>query len=154
MVAVQSRWRLGVLVLTLLMATACSKSGGSTSSAVNQPSSQTTGSSSQGAGSEFDLSGTWAGEWVDTTPDNAIGGFTLTLTQVGSHLKGAIVVTGTSCLTGGKVTGTLNGDQISFGAVNGQASVDYTGAVTATTMNGTFKTSCGNAEGNWGAKKT
>lgn len=142
-------WRVGLLVLSLAFITvACTKN----SSSGTVPTAGGATAPSQG-GSQFDLSGTWTGAWTDTTPDSSVGGFTLTLTQLGSNLRGAIVITGTACLSAGKVTGQLNGDQISFGAAKGDVTVDYTGAVTVSTMQGSFKTSCG-AEGTWGAKKS
>jgi hypothetical protein len=100
-----------------------------------------------------DLSGTWVGTWQNVTPDQSAGGFTLTWKQQGNKLTGTISISGTPCLNGGSITGTVNGAQISFGAVQGQASVDYVGTVAGSTMSGTYSTDCGKARGGWNAKR-
>ncbi len=74
--------------------------------------------------------------------------------QQGSQLSGTITISGTPCLTGGSITGTYNGSTITFGAVQGQASVAYVGTVAGSSMSGTYSTPCGNAKGNWTAKRT
>jgi len=99
------------------------------------------------------LSGTWSGTWKDTT-DPAEGTVKLTWQQSGSVLDGTITIAGTPCLSGGHISGALSGSTIRFGVVKGAVEVAYTGSVSGTTMSGTYTTSCGNAEGNWEARKT
>jgi hypothetical protein len=99
------------------------------------------------------LTGAWPGEWQNTTPDSSRGTFRIQWTQSGSSLSGTIAITGTPCLTGGSISGSLNGGNLNFGVVTGQAQVSYTGTVSGTTMSGTYTTSCGNAQGTWKATK-
>jgi hypothetical protein len=99
------------------------------------------------------LSGTWTGTWANSVPDHSTGAFTVVWTQSGANLSGTITITGTPCLTGGSITGTVGGSTISFGAVNGQVHVDYTGVISGSTMAGTYATDCGNARGSWQATK-
>lgn len=98
------------------------------------------------------LTGAWNGAWVDTSPDTSAGTFTLTFAQTGNNLTGAIVVKGTPCITGGTVTGTVNGSTITFGAVSGRVTITYTGSVSGNKMAGTYSApTCGDAKGNWSA---
>ena len=99
------------------------------------------------------LAGTWSGQWANQTPDQSTGGFTLTWTQKGSTLSGSITITGTPCLSGGSITGSISGSTITFGAVNGQVSVGYNGTVSGSSMAGTYATDCGNARGTWTASR-
>lgn len=91
---------------------------------------------------------------MDTSPDSSSGTFQVIWTQKGSTVSGTITISGTECLTAGTVTGTLSGSTITFGAVQGQRSVAYTGTVSSTSMHGTYSApSCGDAVGNWTATK-
>lgn len=101
------------------------------------------------------LGGTWDGTWKDTTPDQSNGTFVITWTQNGNVLSGNIVVNGTPCLSGGKITGAVNGSTISFGAVSGATTIAYDGAISGNTMKGTYAAaaSCASAKGTWEAVK-
>jgi hypothetical protein len=99
------------------------------------------------------LSGTWAGTWANQVPDQSTGSFTVTWTQNGNALTGSITISGTPCLSGGSITGSVNGATISFGAVQGQVTVEYSGTVASTTMSGTYATDCGKARGSWTATR-
>ncbi len=104
---------------------------------------------------EGDLSGVWSGTWTSTNPDDgSTGTFEIQWAQAGSALSGTITVNGTPCLTTGAITGTLAGDAIEFGSIQGQFDVDFSGTVAGETMSGTYSTSCGPAEGDWEAAKT
>lgn len=115
-------------------------------SATTAPPAATTGG---GTG----LTGSWPGEWQNTTPDSSRGTFRIQWTQSGSSLSGTITITGTPCLTGGSISGSLAGSTLNFGVVTGQSQVSYTGTVSGDTMSGTYTTSCGNAQGTWKATK-
>ena len=57
-------------------------------------------------------------------------------------------------MSGGRMTGEINGDQISFGVVQGEVTVEYSGVVNSDgSLAGTYNTSCGNAQGTWQATK-
>jgi hypothetical protein len=98
------------------------------------------------------LSGAWMGTWANETPA-AIGTFTLTWAQQGTLLVGAIGVTGSNCISAGNVTGNLDGNKISFGAVEGTKTITYVGTVSGNTMTGTYSSECGPSKGTWTAVK-
>jgi hypothetical protein len=98
------------------------------------------------------LGGQWSGIWKDTSPDTSSGTFSLSWIQTGNNLAGSITVKGTPCLSGGTVTGTINGSSISFGAVSGQVKITYDGSISGNKMQGTYSApTCGNAKGDWSA---
>ena len=99
------------------------------------------------------LGGKWDGEWQDTSPDTSSGTFSLDWTQDGNALQGSIVIDGAGCISGGTVTGTVDGSSISFGTVAGQVLITYQGEINGDTMGGTYTTEprCGNAKGTWQA---
>jgi hypothetical protein len=102
-----------------------------------------------------DLSGSWSGTWANTTPDQATGTFEIEWDQQGDALVGTITIDGTPCLSGGEITGRVNGPQIEFGVVSGEVEVSYTGVYDGQiSMSGTYSTSCGDAEGSWEATRT
>lgn len=147
------------LVLTACPADKNTPTGGELSASVaTQTSSPSEPSSapSEEAPEDIDLSGTWAGTWANTTPDQSTGTFTIEWEQgLASDLEGTITITGTPCLTGGKISGSLKGQDITFGAVQGAVEVAYEGSVNGdgSSMSGTYSTSCGNAQGTWEATK-
>ena len=116
--------------------------------APTQPPSPTT--AQQGSGG---VSGIWNGQWANETPDNATGTFSWQLSQQGSTLTGNISIVGTPCLSGGSVTGSVNGTSINFGVIEGEVTVNYAGTISGDTMSGYYSTSCGKAFGNWQATK-
>jgi hypothetical protein len=97
------------------------------------------------------LTGAWKGTWINETPQTAVGTFTLTWAQQGSQLFGAIGVTGSNCLSAGNVTGDVDGNKITFGAVEGNNMITYVGTVSGNTMSGTYSSACGNSKGTWSA---
>jgi hypothetical protein len=100
------------------------------------------------------LTGVWHGIWAESAPDVMGGSFTVTWTQKGNTVSGTIVVTGTECITAGTVTGTIKGNAITFGAVQGLRLITYSGTFTNSQMNGTFSTpKCGDAVGTWAAHR-
>jgi hypothetical protein len=99
------------------------------------------------------LSGAWMGTWTNETPTPAVGTFTLTWAQQGTLLVGAIGVTGSNCIAAGNVTGSVDGNKISFGAVEGTKLITYVGTVSGNTMSGTYTSDCGPSKGTWTAVK-
>ena len=103
------------------------------------------------------LTGTWMGTWQDHTPDNAAGTFTVTWKQTGNSVSGTIQVNGTGCIQGGTVQGTVNGQTITFGAVQGRVTITYTGTIGKgfNDMSGSYQVneSCSNAAGSWSAQR-
>lgn len=164
-----------VLVAVLLGATACASSGDSAATSsgpsrspstvvvpplatasAGSPSPSSPLPSPSPSAAAFDLTGDWSGTWANRTPDNSVGTFTISWTQEANGvLAGSIVIRGTPCLTGGTITGKLQGNLVSFGVVEGQAEVNYAGTVTldGKKMGGTYATPCGKAEGTWAATR-
>jgi hypothetical protein len=103
----------------------------------------------------LNLTGTWTGTWVDRTPDTLSGSFTVTLVQSGNTLTGSIVITGTLCLSGGSVSGSVTGNNISFGVVSSRITIAYTGTASNSLMSGTYGTNylCADAQGMWSAHR-
>lgn len=100
------------------------------------------------------LAGIWGGDYASTSTPGSTGTFIIDWTQTGSTLGGTISVTNTPCVTEGTITGTVEGEQITFGAVEGAYSIAYEGTVSGDTMSGTYSSpSCGNAAGTWEAAK-
>jgi hypothetical protein len=112
-----------------------------------------TSPSPSASGSLGALTGSWKGTWVNESPQTAVGTFTLSWAQQGNNLFGAIGVVGSTCLSGGNVTGTVNGTSLSFGAVEGNNMINYTGTWSGNTMSGTYASACGNSKGTWSAVK-
>jgi hypothetical protein len=101
------------------------------------------------------LSGAWTGTWNNTSPITAVGKFTLAWAQQGDKLYGALSVTGSNCLRAGNVTGTVSGNRLSFGAVDGGMSIEYDGTIVDNnTLSGTYHTDCGNSAGTWTASRS
>ena len=157
----------GVLLVTLAacattpsVVTAPSASPSETVTASTSPSPSNTPSSSPNtspsppaSASLGALTGSWKGTWVNESPQTAVGTFTLSWAQQGNQLFGAIGVVGSTCLSGGNVTGTVNGTSLSFGAVEGNNMINYTGTYSGNTMSGTYISACGNSKGSWSAVK-
>jgi hypothetical protein len=100
------------------------------------------------------LSGTWEGTWVNTTPTAAIGTFQLVWAQQGDNLFGALTVVGSNCLQSGNVTGEIVGKRLSFGAVEGDTTIEYTGTIVDDdTIEGSYESDCGDSAGTWTATR-
>jgi hypothetical protein len=98
------------------------------------------------------LSGTWSGDYQQTSPTTSSGTFTIRWQQTASSLTGTITIPGV-CPSGCPITATLDGSKVSFGVVAGGA-INYTGTVTGTTMAGTYATTDNSTKGNWNASRT
>jgi hypothetical protein len=106
-----------------------------------------------GSGNLGALTGTWKGTWLNESPQTAAGTFSLSWAQQGDKVFGAIGVVGSTCLSGGNVTGSVSGSVVTFGAVEGNNTINYTGTVSGNTMSGTYTSACGNSRGTWSAVK-
>jgi hypothetical protein len=139
-----------------VMVAACSSDTPSTPSGSNNstPPGTTSQTPTPTQSAADSLTGTWTGTYASTT-DPASGSFTVRFTQTGSQLNGTIDIQNSACITTGTITGALNGDQITFGAVEGAQTITYTGSVSGNTMTGTYSApQCGNGKGTWTATKT
>ena len=100
------------------------------------------------------LTGVWNGAWTNTDPLPGVGTFVLTWVQQNDKLIGALSVNGSNCLKNGNVTGTVDGNRISFGAVDGSTTVEYIGTMDDSNhLSGSYRTTCGNSVGTWSATR-
>lgn len=97
------------------------------------------------------LAGDWAGGW---STGYGSGGFTASLSQDGDRLSGDLTVDGVPCSLDGSLRGRVEGDRITFGSVNSNRKITFTGSVKGDTMHGTFDTDCYGASGSWTARRT
>jgi hypothetical protein len=91
------------------------------------------------------VAGNWSGSY--SGPFN--GTFTLTWNQTGSSVNGTIMLS--SPADNLKITGTLSGNAISFGAVG---VVAYTGTVSGNSMSGSYIDRANGQTGTWSANKS
>jgi hypothetical protein len=101
------------------------------------------------------LSGTWSGTWQRTSPPPGNGTYKLTVTQVGTDIKGSIEAQRSACLTVHPLNGTINGDKVEFHVADKGITADYTGKVSGNQMSGTaiVKCSTGTGTANWQVTK-
>lgn len=114
------------------------------------PSAPPSGDGSKPSGTAT-LTGAWTGDW---STGFGTGGFTATLSQDGNRLTGDLKVDGVPCSLDGALDGTLDGDRITFGSVNSEKEITFTGSVDGDTMRGTFETDCYDASGPWTARRS
>jgi len=146
-----------VAVAAPLLTSCSSSKGGAThtsgaaapSPSTSQLSTPTTSSappSTSSAPAAGGLSGSWSGSYSGSYS----GTFTLSWTQNGSTLAGTIDLS-----TSGRapLTGTVNGDRITFGTV-GSAAIAYTGTVSGNAMSGSYSIAGGaGGTGSWSAHR-
>jgi hypothetical protein len=108
--------------------------------------SVTTATAAAGGG----LSGTWSGDYQQTSPAPAAGTFTLNWQQSGSNVTGTINIPGAcnAC----PISATVNGSSVTFGVV-ALGGIIYTGTVSGNSMSGTYTTADTSARGTWKASK-
>jgi hypothetical protein len=100
------------------------------------------------------VAGTWNGAWASSVYPGLAGSFQVSLIQTGGSLTGTITISGSNCVSGGSLTGTVTGSSISFGAIQAEKQVAFTGTVNAAVMSGTWTASgCGQDAGGWNATK-
>jgi len=102
--------------------------------------------SSPNAPSSTDLSGAWTGQWLSST---GVGGTLAgTITQTGSSLDGDFRATGSACLAGAHLTGTVDDGRHLNGAwVAGGLDIPISGTYAATSIDGTYQVAAGGACG-------
>ena len=97
-----------------------------------------------------DLTGTWTGNWSSSV-EWAGGALYVELQQNGSALTGSIDVTNSPCLARGAVSGTVSGDDATFGAVQGADTIVFSASIAnASSMGGTYAVTTGECAGDAG----
>lgn len=97
------------------------------------------------------LAGEWTGGWSVVY---ASGMFTASLSQDGDRISGDLTVEGAPCSLDGSVSGKLQGNRITFGNVNSERKITFSGSVDGDRMTGTFETDCSGAAGSFSAQRS
>lgn len=96
------------------------------------------------------LAGTWSGTWRSAHIDQG-GNVSATFTHVGNTLSGSVALAGSPCLATGTLSGTVDGQGVSFGAIGSDDEVEFAGRLTGeNTLAGTYSVSAGMCEGDNG----
>lgn len=127
-----------LLVLLLLLSLGMTACGGDTPSTNETTSAPTTSGTTAGSptGGAVDLTGTWNGTYG--IGEQATGTFTVEFTQSGNQISGTIDIQGSPCVSEGDISGALTGNQITFGAVQAEKSISFTGEVSGDHMSGDY----------------
>ena len=113
--------------------------GGGTGPAETAPTGPTqtapTGPTAEtGAGA---IEGSWTGTWgIERFPD--AGTFSMEITPTTDGFEGAIEIQDSECVSGGTVAMGLEGDRITFGVVDAEHEISFTGTVSGDRMSGTW----------------
>lgn len=99
-----------------------------------------------------DVAGTWTGTWANTSPDTSSGALTLVLEQAGPDLTGTLRMDDSICVTEQVLSGTNVDGRIAL-QNSLRDEVELEGALTGSTMSGTFSMSCDNASGTWSVSR-
>jgi len=96
-----------------------------------------------------DITGTWSGSWASSNGINN-GNISAVLTQSGTSVIGTLSITGSPCISNGSVSGTVSGNNVSFGIISGSDTVEYNATYTSTSMSGTYSVTTGACAGDTG----
>jgi hypothetical protein len=100
--------------------------------------------------------GEWEGQWhSDTAPVS--GRFTMTFEPTPEGFAGTIRIFDSVCVSNGTVEGTVEGDRITFGAVQAEEEITFEGRIDGDEMSGTYDSpapECGPDTGTWEAART
>lgn len=101
------------------------------------------------------LSGTWEGTYQSDVYSQISGTFRVEFTQSGEQITGSIEIAESPCVSRGTIAGSVSDSEVTFGAVEAEATITFTGTVAGDTMSGTFSApDCGDDSGTWEASKT
>jgi hypothetical protein len=127
-----------VLVLLLLISLALTACGGDPEPSQTTTAPTATPGSPAGSppGGDVDLTGEWNGTYG--AGEQVAGTFTIEFEQTGNQVTGTIDIQGSPCVSHGDISGALSGNQITFGAVEAEQSISFTGEVSGDHMSGDF----------------
>ncbi len=100
-------------------------------------------------GTEINLTGIWTGSWSSANGIDG-GSVSTSLTQSGSSLSGTVSISGSPCLSSGEVSGAINDNNVSFGAVSGTDKIFFTATCTSNSMSGEYSITSGFCAGDTG----
>lgn len=101
-----------------------------------------TGPTTSTGSTDAAVQGSWNGTWTtDAAPVS--GTFLLEVAPTPGGFEGSIAIEGSPCVSGGAVEIGVEGSRISFGVVEAEERISFTGTVSGDQMSGTFDaTSC------------
>jgi hypothetical protein len=83
------------------------------------------------------IEGSWSGTWgIEGFPD--AGMFSMEITPTTDGFEGGIQVQNSECVSGGALEMDLEGDRITFGVVDAEHEISFTGTVSGDRMSGTW----------------
>jgi hypothetical protein len=83
------------------------------------------------------IMGSWTGTWgIEGLPD--AGTFSMEITPTTDGFEGVIEIRSSECVSGGTVAMGLEGDRITFGVVDAEHEISFTGTVAGDRMSGTW----------------
>ena len=151
-----------LLIGCLLLTGACSKKSSNSTSSSTRPTtagqSATTVATSNSATTQqasSGLTGTWTGTWTRTAPTSGGGAFGLALNQSGANLSGSVTqAAGSLCMQGTKITGTVNGSNVTMTLSNptdSSVKVQLTGQLSGNKLSGNLTATCSGlaGQGTW-----
>ena len=104
-------------------------------------------------GNAVGLAGDWTGTYASTKYPSTTGTFHAMFVVTGATISGTVEIS-SACVPHGTLSGVLSGTTISFGAVTGAETVNFTGTISGSQMNGTYTSgpTCGDDNGTWKAQ--
>jgi hypothetical protein len=138
-------WLIGVVLVALLGACETGSTevtGGGTGPTETAPTGPTetapTGTTAAtGPTAAGVIEGSWSGTWgIEGFPD--AGTFSLEIEPAAGGFEGAIQIQNSECVSGGAVEIGLDGDRITFGVVQAEQEISFTGTVSGDRMSGTW----------------
>jgi hypothetical protein len=107
------------------------------------------------------IGGTWTGSYRSSVYSEVHGTFRATFI-VGKKdpaaFTGSITIAGSPCVTHGTLSGRINGNQITFGVVNAEKRISYTGVISGSTLSGGYTAesvpTCKGDTGGWDASRS
>lgn len=94
---------------------------------------------------------TGSGQWRSAVAGPAVSGkWTVSLTRLGGSLEGTMELTGSTLLHRGTVSGSIDGEQVSFGLVNdGDVQITFVGRVAEGVVSGQWDCATVKDHGSW-----
>jgi hypothetical protein len=104
------------------------------------------------------IGGTWTGSYQSSKYSRVRGTFRVTFIvskRNPSTFTGSIAIAGSDCVTHGTLSGNISDNKITFGVLNAQKRIGYTGRITRNSMSGAYTSpSCGRDAGSWEASRS
>ena len=107
------------------------------------------GQSSGPTGAQGEMHGAWQGTWRSSVLGRG-GAANASFSHIGGNLTGTVTISGSPCLVTGAVTGSVNGDNVTFGAVSGSHGIRFTAVLGTAALTGNYNVNAGQCQGDFG----